>query len=97
MCALSLGARDSNMQPEEIRERVKAVLVDVLKLAPSEELDDAMLLEDFVADSLVGVEVFMEIEHVFAIELPDDATDDVITFADLNAMVSQAKKMQKVI
>ena len=85
------------MQPEEIRERVKAVLVDVLKLAPSEKLDDAMLLEDFVADSLVGVEVFMEIEHVFAIRLPDDATDDVMTFGDLNAMVSQAKKMQKVI
>ena len=45
---------------------------DVLGIAYSEIKDDAVLADDFGADSLDAVELVMELEHEFGISIPDE-------------------------
>ena len=60
------------MNRQEIEKKVNDVLNDVLGIAYSEIKDDAVLEDDFGADSLDAVELVMELEHEFGISIPDE-------------------------
>ena len=60
------------MNRQEIEKKVNDVLNDVLGIAYSEIKDDAVLADDFGADSLDAVELVMELEHEFGISIPDE-------------------------
>lgn len=60
------------MEREKIEKKVNDVLNDVLGIAYSEIKDDAVLADDFGADSLDAVELVMELEHEFGISIPDE-------------------------
>ena len=67
----------------EIADRVKAIIVDKLGVEESEVTESANFTNDLGADSLDIVELIMEFEKQFNIEIPDDdAGDKIATVGD---------------
>ena len=60
------------MERDKIEKKANEVLVDVLGIDYSEIKDDAVLEDDFGADSLDAVEIVMGLEHEFGISIPDE-------------------------
>ncbi|HRR98725.1 MAG TPA: acyl carrier protein [Candidatus Sumerlaeia bacterium] len=63
----------------DIRERVKKVIVDQLSVNAEEITDDASFIEDLGADSLDIVELVMEFEEQFGIDIPDEEAEKITT------------------
>ena len=62
-----------------IAEYVKKIIVERLGVDPAEVTEVASFQNDLGADSLDIVELIMEFEKVFDIEIPDDDASDSIT------------------
>ena len=62
-----------------IVEDVKKIIVERLGVDPAEVTEVASFQNDLGADSLDIVELIMEFEKVFDIEIPDDDASDSIT------------------
>ena len=62
-----------------IAEDVKAIIVEKLGVDPSEVKDTASFQNDLGADSLDIVELIMDFEKKFGIQIPDDEASDKIT------------------
>ena len=62
-----------------IAEDVKAIIVEKLGVDAAEVTETASFQNDLGADSLDIVELIMEFEKVFDIEIPDDDASDSIT------------------
>lgn len=66
-----------------IAEDVKKIIVERLGVDPAEVTEVASFQNDLGADSLDIVELIMEFEKVFDIEIPDDdASDSISTVGD---------------
>lgn len=66
-----------------INEEVKAIIAEKLGMELSEVEESANIQSDFGADSLDIVELIMEFEQKFGIQIPDDeAGDSITTVAD---------------
>ena len=66
-----------------IAEDVKKIIVERLGVDPAEVTEVASFQNDLGADSLDIVELIMEFEKVFDIEIPeDDASDSITTVGD---------------
>ena len=70
------------MTYEEIVSKVKGIIVDKLGVEPSEVTETANFTNDLGADSLDTVELLMEFEKVFGIEIPDEETNTIATDKD---------------
>ena len=66
----------------EISEKVKAIIVDKLGVDASEVTDQASFTNDLGADSLDTVELIMEFEKEFNIQIPDDKAEGISTVGD---------------
>ncbi len=67
----------------EVAEKVKAIIVDKLGVDPSEVTETASFTNDLGADSLDTVELIMEFEKAFGIQIPDeDAQENITTVGD---------------
>ena len=64
---------------EEIEKKVDEIIIDKLGIDESELNPDAVLSTDYQADSLDAVEICMELEKEFGIEIEDDCFDTVHT------------------
>ena len=62
-----------------IAEDVKKIIVERLGVDPAEVTEVASFQNDLCADSLDIVELIMEFEKTFDIEIPDDDASDKIT------------------
>ena len=62
-----------------IAEDVKAIIVEKLGVDASEVTEKASFTNDLGADSLDIVELIMDFEKTFDIEIPDDDASDKIT------------------
>ena len=62
-----------------IAEDVKAIIVEKLGVDAAEVTESASFQNDLGADSLDIVELIMEFEKTFDIEIPDDDASDKIT------------------
>jgi acyl carrier protein len=60
------------MTREEIKEKVKTIAVQKLGVREEQVTDEADWIVDLGADSLDQVELLMEFEDVFNIEIPDE-------------------------
>ncbi|MDD4591372.1 MAG: acyl carrier protein [Parabacteroides sp.] len=77
----------------EIAEKVKDIIVDKLSVEKSEVTDEASFTNDLGADSLDTVELIMEFEKEFGIQIPDDQAEKITTVGDAIAYVeANAKK-----
>ena len=67
---------------EDITAKVKAIIVDKLGVDESEVVDTASFTNDLGADSLDTVELIMEFEKVFDIQIPEEVAEKISTVKD---------------
>ena len=65
-----------------VAEKVIAIIVDKLGVDASEVTNDASFTNDLGADSLDTVELIMEFEKEFDIQIPDDKAEAIATVGD---------------
>ena len=66
----------------EIEAKVKAIIVDKLGVDESEVKNEASFTNDLGADSLDTVELIMEFEKQFDVQIPDDKAETIGTVGD---------------
>ena len=66
----------------EIESKVKAIIVDKLGVDEAEVVATASFTNDLGADSLDKVELIMEFEKEFGINIPDDQAEKITTVGD---------------
>jgi acyl carrier protein len=75
----------------EIAEKVKAIIVDNLGVDAAEVVAEASFTNDLGADSLDTVELIMEFEKEFDIQIPDDKAEAIATVGDAIAFIEGSK------
>lgn len=73
-----------NTSTEEIRTRIKQIIANVSGLNPGRIHDDATLRDDLKLDSLSLLEIGVDVDLAFKLELPDERYKEI---ASLPAMV----------
>ena len=63
----------------DITQKVKSIIVDKLGVEESEVVNEASFTNDLGADSLDTVELIMEFEKEFDIQIPDDQAENIST------------------
>ena len=71
----------------DVSEKVKAIIVDKLGVDASEVTNEASFTNDLGADSLDTVELIMEFEKEFDIQIPDDKAEAIATVGDAIAFI----------
>ena len=74
----------------EISSRVKAIIVDKLGVDENEVVPTASFTNDLGADSLDTVELIMEFEKEFDIQIPDDKAESIETVGDAISFIENA-------
>ena len=73
-----------------ISEKVTAIIVDKLGVDASEVIPEASFTNDLGADSLDTVELIMEFEKEFDIQIPDDKAEAIATVGDAVSFIEAA-------
>ena len=76
----------------EIESRVKSIIVEKFGVAESEVTAEASFTNDLGADSLDTVELIMEFEKAFGINIPDDQAEKISTVGDAIAYIEENAK-----
>ncbi len=66
----------------DVTTKVKAIIVDKLGVDEAEVTPTASFTDDLGADSLDTVELIMEFEKEFDIQIPDDKAEKIKTVGD---------------
>ena len=74
----------------DVAEKVKAIIVDKLGVDESEVTNEASFTNDLGADSLDTVELIMEFEKEFDIQIPDDKAEAIATVGDAVSFIEEA-------
>jgi acyl carrier protein len=80
------------MDRSEIAKVVKEAIVEKLGVDASEITEQASFVDDLGADSLDTVELVMEFEEKFNLEIPDDDAEKIKTVKDAVDYVENKKK-----
>jgi len=75
----------------DIAEKVKAIIIDNLGVDASEVTAAASFTNDLGADSLDTVELIMEFEKEFDIQIPDDKAEAIATVGDAVSFIEEAR------
>ena len=67
------------MDREEILAKIQEITADRLGVDESDVTPDASFREDLEADSLDLVELIMELEEQFGVEIPDEEAEKITT------------------
>lgn len=68
---------------QQIQDKVIDILVQRLSVQPAQIRPDSRLIEDLGADSLDVVEIVMQLEETFGIEITDEQAENVRTVSEL--------------
>jgi len=71
------------MNPEEIFDKVKEIIIEQLGVAETAVTAEASFIDDLGADSLDIVELIMALEEEFDLEIPDTDAEKVVTVGDV--------------
>tara|TARA_B100000683_G_C12443566_1_gene537161 strand:+ start:747 stop:1028 length:282 start_codon:yes stop_codon:yes gene_type:complete len=74
----------------DVTTKVKAIIVDKLGVDSSEVTPTASFTDDLGADSLDTVELIMEFEKEFDIQIPDDQAEKISTVGDAVSFIKSA-------
>lgn len=74
----------------DIANRVRAIISDQLMVEPEEVTDESSFVEDLGADSLDTVELIMEFEDEFGVEISDEDAEKISTVGEA---ISYMKKL----
>lgn len=80
------------MSEQSTFEKVKAITVDQLSVAPEDVKMDSTFIADLGADSLDIVELIMAFEEEFNTEIPDDVAEKIRTVRDAVELLDKADK-----
>lgn len=72
-------------------ERVRKIIVDRLNVDPSEVTMEAGIKEDLGADSLDVVDLIMELEDEFELEIADEEAEKIATVGDVVEYINKNK------
>lgn len=76
----------------DIEQKVKEIIVDKLSVDENEVTPAAEFSKDLGADSLDTVELIMEFEKAFDINIPDEDAEKITTVGDAIAYIEEHKK-----
>ena len=74
----------------EVEEKVKAIIVEKLGVNASFVTNEASFTADLGADSLDTVELIMEFEKEFNIQIPEETAEKIATVGDAVAQIEAA-------
>jgi acyl carrier protein len=72
-----------------VEERVKEIIVEQLGVEEDEVLPAAKFIEDLGADSLDTVELVMDFEEEFDLEIPDEDAEKIATVGDAISYIKE--------
>jgi len=75
----------------DISSRVKALIVDKLGVDENEVVPEASFTNDLGADSLDTVELIMEFEKEFDIQIPDDQAENIVSVGQAIEFIEKSK------
>ena len=75
----------------EIQDKVTKIIVDKLGVNESEVTPEASFTGHLGADSLDTVELIMEFEKEFGIQIPDEAAEQIKTVGEAVAYIEEHK------
>lgn len=78
------------MRVEEIRATVKDIISNVASIPVGEISDEASYQEDLGLDSLSMLEIGVDIDYEFRLDLPEDDWQDVLSVSDAVQLVAKA-------
>ena len=73
----------------DVATKVKAIIIDKLGVDEGEVTDSASFTNDLGADSLDTVELIMEFEKEFDIQIPDDKAENIATVKDAISFIEE--------
>ena len=76
----------------DVASRVKAIIVDKLSVEESEVTNEASFTNDLGADSLDTVDLIMEFEKEFNLQIPDDQAEKISSVGDAIAYIEANAK-----
>lgn len=80
------------MEREEIAKVVKDIIVEKLGVDAGEVTEAASFVDDLGADSLDTVELVMDFEEKFGLEIPDEDAEKIRTVGDAINYIAEKKK-----
>ncbi|MGL4419301.1 MAG: acyl carrier protein [Gemmataceae bacterium] len=80
------------MTDEQIRQRVIDIVCEQLAVSKDQVTDSTRFIEDIGADSLDIVELVMELEEEFDIQIPDDQAEKIKTVGEAVEHIKVAVK-----
>ena len=75
----------------DVATKVKAIIVDKLGVDENEVVPEASFTNDLGADSLDTVELIMEFEKEFDIQIPDDQAENIVSVGQAIEFIENAK------
>jgi len=75
--------------PEDVEAKVRDIIVKQLGVAPEEVTPEASFIEDLGADSLDTVELVMEFEEAFGMEIPDEEAEKITKVGEAIAYIKK--------
>ncbi len=75
-----------------IFEKIQEIIVKELKVDAAKVTLEASLKDDLGADSLDAVEIVMDIEDEFGVEIDDTKAEAISTVGDLVSYIEELKK-----
>ena len=79
------------MSEKEIFQKLKTIVVDQLGVNEENVTMEATFVDDLAADSLDIVELVMNIEEEFDLEIPDSAAEKIVTIGDVVKYIEKNK------
>ena len=76
----------------EVQQKVVEIIVDKLGVKESEVVPEASFTNHLGADSLDTVELIMEFEKAFDIQIPDEDAEKIATVGDAIKYIEEHKK-----
>ena len=74
----------------DVATKVKAIIIDKLGVDEGEVTENASFTNDLGADSLDTVELIMEFEKEFDIQIPDDQAETIATVGQAIQFIEQS-------
>ena len=79
------------MSNEEILEKLKGIIVERLGVEENLVTENATFVDDLSADSLDIVELIMEVEEEFDLEIADSEAEKIVTVGDVVNYIKENK------
>ena len=75
----------------DIFDKVKGIVIDKLGVDEKQVTEDAKFIDDLGADSLDTVELIMQFEEEFGLEIPDEDAEKILSVKDALDYISKNK------